>query len=146
MYANDKNIISFPVSILTDIFIFLQLFSLLFFAKETITQIKLFKLSKTLNIVLPILLFISISIVHLSLKKALFQSSISELNGFEKSYISYLTQFKTGIYFVMFGLLIFSYSSIAKQLNKMKNTNVVSNFFKLCFTPLSIGWLKRNII
>lgn len=145
LYAQNENIISFPVYILTDIFIFLQLFLLLFFAKETIAQIKLFKLSKTLSIVLPILLFVSAVVVHLSFKKASFQSGISELNGFEKSYISYLTQIKTGTYLILFGLLVFSYSRIAKQLNKLKNTNITFNFLKLCFTPLSIGWLKQNI-
>lgn len=145
MYANNKNIISFPVYILMDIFIFLQLFLLLFFAKETITQIKLFKLSKFLNIILAILLFISVVIIHLSLKKASFQSGISELNGFERSYISYLTQLKTIVYLILVVLLFFSYYNIARQLNKTKNINVAPSFLKLCFIPLSIGWLKRNI-
>lgn len=145
MYANDKNIISFPVYILTDIFIFLQLFLLLFFTKETITQLKLFKLSKILNITLAILLFVSTIMVHLSLKKASFQSGISELNGFERSYISYLTNLKTIIYLVLIGLILFSYYNIARHLSKTKNINASSSFLKLCFTPLSIGWLKRNI-
>jgi len=145
MFAQNKNAIGFPVYILTDILIFLQLFILLFFAKEVITQIKLSKLSKILNILLSVLLFVSIVIIHLSLKKAASQPTLSELNGFEKSYISYLIQFKTGIYIILLMLLILCYYSIAKQLNKINDSNTIASFLKLCFTPLTLGWIKRKI-
>ena len=145
LYGNNKHIIDFPVFILTDIFIFLQLFLLLFFAKETIAQIKLFKLSKMLSVILVVLLFVSLLIIRLSFKKVAHEPTFAEMIGGERSYISYLTQFKTIIYLVLIGLLLFSYYSIATQMKKNTSSNIISNFLKLCFLPLTIGWLKRKI-
>ncbi len=146
LYGNNKHIIDFPVYILTDIFIFLQLFLLLFFAKETIAQIKLFKLSKALSAVLAILLFVSLLIVRLSFKKVAYEPTFAEMIGDERSYISYLTQFKTIIYLVLFVLLLLVYFIIGKTLTKKHpNTNAFGNFIMLCMSPLTIGWLKKKL-